>query len=195
LYAIRAVVPEMRRRRAGRIVNIASIGGQIAVPHLLPYCASKFALVGFSDGLHSELAQDRVYVTTVCPGMMRTGSPRHAQFKGQHRAEFAWFSILGSQPLLSIAAERAARQVVSACRAGRAKITLSLPAKFAVRGAALAPELTASITSLVNSLLPAPGGIGRESVSGAASSSAWSPSALTVLNEVAARRNNEMLPP
>jgi len=194
LYAIRAVVPHMRRHMGGRIVNIASIGGQIAVPHLLPYCASKFALVGFSDGLRSELAKDGIYITTVCPGMMRTGSPRHALFKGQHRAEYAWFSVLGAQPLLSLSADRAARQIVNACRAGRAKITLSLPAKLAVRAEALAPELTAWITSMVNTCLPAPGGIGRKSLPGAASTSAWSPSALTFLNEVAARENNEMLP-
>jgi NAD(P)-dependent dehydrogenase (short-subunit alcohol dehydrogenase family) len=62
LYAILAVLPEMRRRRAGRIVNIASIGGKISVPHLLPYSASKFALVGLSEGLRAELARDGIRV-------------------------------------------------------------------------------------------------------------------------------------
>ena len=46
LYTTLAVLPEMRERGEGRIVNIASIGGKVAVPHLLPICASKFALVG-----------------------------------------------------------------------------------------------------------------------------------------------------
>ena len=82
LHAILAVLPEMRRRHAGRIVNIASIGGKLAVPHLLPYSASKFALVGLSEGLRVELAPDGIQVTTICPGLMRTGSPRHAFFKG-----------------------------------------------------------------------------------------------------------------
>jgi short-subunit dehydrogenase len=153
------VLPDMRRTGGGRIVSISSIGGQIAVPHLLPYCASKFALVGLSDDFRSELAQDNIYVTTVCPGMMRTGSPRPARFKGRHRAEFAWFSVLGSQPGVSLAAERAARQIVRACRYGRAKIALSLPAKMAVRIAALMPELAADAISCVNRILPRPGGI------------------------------------
>jgi NAD(P)-dependent dehydrogenase (short-subunit alcohol dehydrogenase family) len=49
------VLPSMRRRRRGRIVNITSIGGKIAVPRLLPYCSAKFAAVGFSEGLRAEL--------------------------------------------------------------------------------------------------------------------------------------------
>jgi short-subunit dehydrogenase len=80
----------MRQRHQGRIVNISSIGGKISVPHLLPCCASKFARTGLSEGLRAELCQDGIYVTTVIPGLMRTGSPRNAIFKGQHRAEHAW---------------------------------------------------------------------------------------------------------
>jgi NAD(P)-dependent dehydrogenase (short-subunit alcohol dehydrogenase family) len=56
----------------------------------LPYCASKFALVGLCEGLRAELARDGILITTVCPGLMRTGSPRNAVFKGRHRAEYAW---------------------------------------------------------------------------------------------------------
>ncbi len=118
IHAVQEALPLMRRQRAGRIVNIASIGGQLAVPHLLPYSASKFALVGFSDGLRAELRKDGIYVTTVCPGLLRTGSPRNATFKGRHRAEFAWFSISSSLPLLTMSAERAGRQILSACRNG-----------------------------------------------------------------------------
>src|SRR6266403_2106089 len=62
------VVPEMRIWGGGRIINVSSIGGKIAVPHLAPYCASKFALTGFSDALRAELARDKIYVTTVAPG-------------------------------------------------------------------------------------------------------------------------------
>ena len=75
LYAINAALPHLRKRGGGRIVNISSFGGRVAVPHLVPYCASKFALAGLSDSLRAELAQDNIHVTTVCPGMMRTGSP------------------------------------------------------------------------------------------------------------------------
>jgi short-subunit dehydrogenase len=187
------VLPDMRRRGEGRIVNIASIGGQIGVPHMVPYTASKFALNGYSQGLRAELAKDGIYVTTVCPGLMRTGSPRNALFKGQHRAEFAWFSVVGSMPLISMNADRAARQIISACRYGKAKVTLSLFAKIAAVANTLAPELMADATSLAASLLPARGGIGRTALTGSESESSWSPSRLTTLNERAAVRNNEVL--
>ena len=93
LYTTLAVLPDMRSRKQGRIVNISSIGGKISVPHLLAYCTGKFAIAGFSEGLRSEVFRDNIYVTTVYPGLMRTGSPRNASFKGKHRAEYAWFSI------------------------------------------------------------------------------------------------------
>jgi short-subunit dehydrogenase len=67
------VVPQMRSKGGGRIVNISSVGGKIAVPHMAPYSASKFALTGFSDASRAELARDNISVTTVAPGMMRTG--------------------------------------------------------------------------------------------------------------------------
>ncbi len=78
LNTILAVLPSMRAKKSGRIVNISSIGGKVSVPHLVPYSASKFALVGLSKGLRAELMKDGIKVTTVCPGLMRTGSPRNA---------------------------------------------------------------------------------------------------------------------
>src|SRR6185503_5499356 len=116
LHSTFAALPWLRRQGGGRIVNISSIGGLIAVPHLLPYCASKFALVGLSDGLRAELRRHGIRVTTVCPGLMRTGSAFNAGFKGRHRREFAWFAISSSLPLLTISAKRAARQIIRACR-------------------------------------------------------------------------------
>jgi short-subunit dehydrogenase len=88
LHMILAVLPFMRRRGFGRIVNVASIGGKQAVPHLLPYDASKFALVGLSTGLRTELARENILVTTANPTLMRTGSPRNAIFKSRHREEY-----------------------------------------------------------------------------------------------------------
>jgi short-subunit dehydrogenase len=191
LHAILAVLPGMMERRQGRIVNIASIGGKVSVPHLLPYDASKFALVGLSEGLRAELKRHGIVVTTVCPGLMRTGSPRNAQFKGQHRAEFAWFSISDSLPVLSMSAESAARQIVSATKHGDAEIVLSLPAKAAVLFHGVFPGLTADILGLANRLLPRAGGIGTEARPGAESTSEWAPSWLTRLSDEAAAVNNE----
>ena len=58
-YTMQAAIPAMREQGGGRIVNIASIGGLVAVPHLSPYSASKFALVGLSDGVRAEAGQGR----------------------------------------------------------------------------------------------------------------------------------------
>jgi short-subunit dehydrogenase len=192
LYAIHAVLPAMRQRRQGRIVNISSIGGKISVPHLLPYSASKFALVGLSEGLRAELAKDGITVTTVCPGLMRTGSPRMAQMKGQHRLEYLWFDVSDSLPLLSMDARRAARQIIAAVSRGDAEIVLSMPAKVASTIHGIAPGLTADLLGLVNRLLPGPGGVRQQSMPGWASESALAPSILTRLSDRAALRNNEV---
>jgi len=192
LNTMMAVLPRMRARKSGRIVNISSIGGKVSVPHLVPYCASKFALVGLSKGMRTELLKDNVVVTTICPGLMRTGSPRNADFKGKHRYEYAWFSIGDALPLLSVGAERAAREIVNACRSGRAELVISVPAKVAVLFNTLFPELTTDLFALANRLLPMPGGIGQREAKGKESSSMWSPSWLTTLNESAAMRNNEV---
>jgi NAD(P)-dependent dehydrogenase (short-subunit alcohol dehydrogenase family) len=193
LYTIRAVLPQMRGRGEGRIVNIASIGGKISVPHLVPYSASKFALVGLSEGLRTELGKDGIHVITVCPGLMRTGSPRHAIFKGRHRAEYAWFSISDALPLLSMDADRAGRQIVETLTRGESERILSVPAKLGVLAHALFPAITARLLAGVNGLLPASDGpAGRIGRKGAASTSALSPSLLTVLGDRAARRNNQL---
>ena len=134
LYPTLALLPEMRARRSGRIVNITSIGGKLGIPHLLPYSASKFAAVGFSQGLRAELAGDGIKVVTVCPGLMRTGSPRNAIFRGQHRSEYAWFSISDALPGLSISAESAARRIVAACRRGDAEVLFPHPGQAGFGG-------------------------------------------------------------
>jgi NAD(P)-dependent dehydrogenase (short-subunit alcohol dehydrogenase family) len=192
VYATLAVLPEMQRRRSGRIINITSIGGKLSVPHLVPYCASKFALVGFSEGLRAELLKDGIRVTTVCPGLMRTGSARNAEFKGQHRAEFALFSLSAALPVTSMKAERAARQIVSACKRGDAEVILSIQAQAAAIFHGIFPGLAADGLGLVNELLPGAGGIGEQTAKGKESSSAISPSILTMLNDKAAIQNNEM---
>ncbi|HEY1403810.1 MAG TPA: SDR family NAD(P)-dependent oxidoreductase [Pyrinomonadaceae bacterium] len=192
LYTTLAVLPAMRRRRHGRIVNVSSIGGKIGVPHLAPYSASKFALVGLSEALRAELEKDGIVVTTVCPGLMRTGSPQNAIFKGQHRAEYAWFSISDSLPVSTIQAERAARQIIAGCKRGDAEVILSIQAVVAIKFHQLFPELSADIRGLVNRLLPAAGGIGQRRAKGRDSRSELSPSWLTALGDEAAKRNNEI---
>ncbi|HEY9876928.1 MAG TPA: SDR family NAD(P)-dependent oxidoreductase [Leptolyngbyaceae cyanobacterium] len=192
LYTSYAVLPEMRDRKSGRIVNISSIGGKVASPHMVAYCASKFALVGLSEGMHTELAKAGIQVTTVCPGFIRTGVVDHAIVKGQHRKEFAWFSISDSLPLISASAERVARATIAALRRGDAEVIVPFPAWLSTKLYALFPGLTTSLLSLASWLLPGPGGTDNERAYGKDSHSFWSPSWLTYLNDRAARQNNEL---
>jgi short-subunit dehydrogenase len=150
-------LPVMRRQRHGRIVTITSIGGKVSVPHLLPYCTAKFAAVGFSEGLRAELGRGPVTVTTVVPGLMRTGSHLQARFTGQAGKEFTWFALGASLPLVSMDAERAARQIITAIRQRRAEIILTPAGQLVAHAAGLAPGLTGAILHLVQRLaLPAP---------------------------------------
>lgn len=149
-----AVLPGMRERGRGRIATVASIGGLVSVPHLLPYSTAKFAAVGFSQGLRSELAGTGITVTTIVPGLMRTGSHLHAQLTGDQAAEYAWFAPGASMPLISIDAERAAAQMVRAVLAGRGTVLITPLAKVGGRVAGLAPATTAAVLGLVARLLP-----------------------------------------
>ncbi len=156
-------LPVMRSQGHGRIVTIASIGGKLSVPHLLPYSTAKFAAVGFSEGLRAELGPGPVMVTTVVPGLMRTGSHVQARFTGQAGKEFTWFALGASLPLISMDAERAARQIIEAVRRRRPEIILTPAGQVVSRVAGLAPELTSQVLQLVQQLaLPAPGGRGGE---------------------------------
>jgi NAD(P)-dependent dehydrogenase (short-subunit alcohol dehydrogenase family) len=192
LFLMLAAAPHMRRQRDGRIVNIASIGGRVAIPHLVPYCASKFALVGLSDGMRAEFARQHIAVTTVCPGLMRTGSHLNASFRGWHQVEFALFSILDALPLTSINAERAARRIVDATRRRRAHLTITPQAKLVALLNNLTPETVATGMALVNRLLPRSGGRNPfEDKTGWESRPRWLPSIVTRLADRAADRNNE----
>jgi short-subunit dehydrogenase len=193
LHTMQAAIPAMRSQRFGRIVNVSSIGGRMAVPHLVPYSASKFALTGLSDAVRAEVRQDGIYVTTVAPGLMRTGSTFNAWFKGQHRQEFTWFSILDSLPGISMDADRAASRVIDACRHGDPECVVGVPARFAVIANALIPRAVAESVALVNQfLLPREVAGGNAARSGWQSLSDWAPSRLTRLTDRAARANNEI---
>ena len=189
LRTMLGVRESMRARGGGRIVNITSIGGIVSVPHMLPYCTSKFALVGLSLGLRAELAKERIFVSTIVPGLMRTGSPGRASFKGNHRAEYAWFAISDSLPLLSVSSTRAARRVVRALEQGEAHVIIGVSAKIAALAQGLAPGFVAQLMTMANRLLPK----GRDPRPrlGYESESALAPSLLTTLTERAASANNE----
>lgn len=197
-HMVNAVLPHMMARPAddparGRIVNVASFGGKVSVPHLVPYSTSKFALVGYSEGLRAELQKENILVTTICPGLIRTGSPRNAFYKGQNEKEYTVFKIGDSLPLLTIDSTECARQIIDACRYGEAERIISIPAKVGAALQGVAPNVVAELSALVNTQLPAPGGIGEKRAYGRDSETALSESFLTALTDEAAEQNNEVM--
>ena len=190
LYAIQAVLPQMLRQGSGHIVNIASIGGKIGVPHMLPYVASKYALVGFGEGLHAELRHKGIRVTTVCPGLMRTGAHVQVQFAGDAEKEYRWFALGATMPGISIAARSAARRIYAATVAGKAEITITPQAWLGARLNGLAPGASQVFAAAVNHfILPAANG-NQQTVSGAELASKQ-PSILDSWNQHLLHENNQ----
>jgi NAD(P)-dependent dehydrogenase (short-subunit alcohol dehydrogenase family) len=128
VYTTLAALPHLRRR--SRIVNVCSIGGAVPLPHLLPYVGSKFAQVGFSQGLTAETARFGIKVSTVLPFVLRAGS--HWQ-------------------------ERAAHRILLACARGEAYVSVGLLAKAIRLVHGLAPGLVSRAAGMLNRLLPDPG--------------------------------------
>lgn len=151
------LLPTFLKRNRGKIVNITSIGAKVSVPHLLPYTSAKHAVAGFSEGLRTELANSGIKVTTIAPGLMRTGSYNAAIFKGDRAGESKWFTMGATLPGLSMSADRAACQIVAAVKRGDAEQILSLPANVLAAANALAPVVTQNLLNLASQyLLPNP---------------------------------------
>jgi short-subunit dehydrogenase len=193
VYPTLAVLPQMLARRSGRIANITSIGGKVSVPHLVPYNCAKFAAVGFSEGIHGELRRFGIRVTTVVPGLMRTGSHINAYFKGKNEAEYTWFALSGTMPLISMAAERAARKIVAAIRRGDAEIILTPQARALAMANGVAPGLTSEMLALVNWMLPNHNGeAGKQRRLGRDSETAITRSPATALGRNAAHEYHQV---
>ncbi len=193
LNAAEAVLPRMRERRRGTIVNITSIGAAVGVPHLAPYDAAKFALRGWSEALGAEAAKHRISVVTVVPGLMRTGSFGHALVKGRRYAEASMFSLAASLPLLTVSAERAARRIVRAIEHRERFVVIGTPAKLLRLAHALMPGAVVRSFGLLNRFMPPPEEGARDSMPlpGELFRRGLARSILTGLGDRAARRYNE----
>ncbi|MFH5803261.1 SDR family NAD(P)-dependent oxidoreductase [Alienimonas sp. DA493] len=190
------VLPMMKKRRSGRILNVSSIGGRVPLLHGNAYTVGKHALVGYSEGLRMEAVRHGVYVTTVCPGLMRTGSPRHALIRGKHEAEYAGFKILDSLPGLSCSAERAADAALEAVKEGRGEVIVPGPFSAAATFHDLFRNFSLDLLGLLGRTMPdAPGPIGDQVTPARRGYEVETPltrSALTGLTQRAAVRNNEV---
>ena len=188
------VLPGMRERGRGRIGTIASVGGLVSVPHLLPYCTAKFGAVGFSEGLAASLSGTGVTATSIDPGLMRTGSHERAYFTGESQNEYAWFAPSASLPVLSMNADRAARLIVDGVLAGRPIVLLGWLPKVAQRVRGIAPGLTIRALGVVNRVLPSASPQQTDLVVGATAKQRLGSrvvNALSTLGSKAAQRNNE----
>lgn len=154
LHAMRTVLPEMRRRKQGRIINISSFGGLMGVPHMAPYSASKFALTGVSEAIRAELANDGVFLSTICPWLMRTGGARHAVMTGKSDQVYAWFIAGAVLPLVTQDPDRAARHILDAARAGRAEVILTTQGKLLLKFKNAFPELTFGAMRAIERFMP-----------------------------------------
>jgi NAD(P)-dependent dehydrogenase (short-subunit alcohol dehydrogenase family) len=192
LYAMHAVIPHFLDRGQGRIANITSIGGKVAIPHLLPYSASKFASVGLSEGMHAELKKCNIHVTTVVPNLMRTGSALHATIKGNHEKGYAWFKHADSNPLFSQDPEKAAATIIEAIEYGESEVVLSLTGKVATLVKGLAPGWVNFLMGVAHRLLPEAVTGSKRSVKGWQAESELSQGPISDLSDDAARKNNEL---
>ncbi|WP_413755295.1 SDR family NAD(P)-dependent oxidoreductase [Streptomyces sp. MMBL 11-3] len=152
-----AALPHLRRSEAGgRLCIIGSVGGLLAVPHLLPYSCAKAAVGTLGEGLQAETADTKVSVTTVHPGLMRTGSHLQAEFGGRSAEEFAWFSALSGTPVVSMDADRAAERIVRAVQRRRTRLVLTPAARVAGVAHGLAPTAVTRLSGFATRLLPSP---------------------------------------
>lgn len=197
VHASEAVLPSMRARRRGTIVDVTSIGAVVAVPHLAPYSAAKFAHRGYSETLNAEVRKHGIRVVTVMPWLMRTGSVGQALVKGWRELEASVFAVAGSAPLVTRSAERNARRVVRAVERREPFLVLGVQAKAARLAHALFPRTTLALLGLVNRLLPVPAGASAQDRAVRAEPFRRGParSILTALGDRAARRLNEQPAP
>ena len=131
IWCTQAVLPYMIRQNSGRIVNISSVAGKRALPHISAYCASKFAVQAFSDSLRMEVAEHGITVTVLCPPRVDTtfhDTPLMRQ-KGQRM----------SAP--SVSTEYVAAEIIRATRRGSREVVVSFYGKFFVFFHWLSPRL------------------------------------------------------
>lgn len=194
-----SLIPTLREQGHGRVGIISSVGGLVSVPHLLPYSVAKFGAVGLAEGLFAELSGSGVTVTSVTPGLMRTGGHARARFVGDSVADYAWFAPMASLPLVSISVERAARRIVDGVLRGSPTVELTPLTIVGRRVHGVAPATTIRVMGRVSRLLPrgprrahdssgSPGVEGRVARRDVDSRLV---KVLSVLGDRAARRHNE----
>ncbi len=121
VYCTKSFLPAMLSKNYGKIINVASLAASFGIPRIAPYCASKFAMLGFSEGLKHELRGTGVDITVVSPIMVRTNFFEHPSF-----ADMKYSSKI------SLASETVAKQILKATKSSKLEITVPAVARLAV---------------------------------------------------------------
>ncbi|MEO8035260.1 MAG: SDR family NAD(P)-dependent oxidoreductase [Acidobacteriota bacterium] len=124
VWCSQAVLPQMLERGSGTIVNVASIAGMMGYARMGGYCATKFAMIGFSEALRDEVVDRGVRVAMVCPGTTET-----AFFVKAERGKMPGASRL----ILAVKPERVARAICAAAVDGRYRRILPFGAALYMR--------------------------------------------------------------
>ena len=128
-HATRAALPAMKKRRWGRIVNIASAHALVASPFKSAYVAAKHGLAGFTKSVALEVAQQGITANAICPGYVRTPLvekqiPDQAKTRGMSEEQVVRDVILAAQPTKQfVKVEEIAALAVVLCSEGGASIT------------------------------------------------------------------------
>ncbi len=144
LNCTQAVLPQMLERGSGTIVNVASIVGLMGYARMGGYCATKFAVVGFTEALRDEVIGNGVRVALVCPATTDTEF-----FVKAERGKMPGASRL----ILAVSAERVARAVCDAAEDGRYRRLLPLFAAMFIRFKEISPRLGHAIFRIVSRML------------------------------------------
>ena len=122
IYCVKNFLPLMLKKKSGHIVNVASVGASFGVPGVSSYCATKFAMLGFSEGLKHELYGTGVGLTVVSPIMVRTPLFEHPSF-----TNFSKFSTG-----VSLSSETVAKTIIKASNSSRLEIVVPSVARAAI---------------------------------------------------------------
>lgn len=122
VYCTKAFLDSMLAKRSGHIVNVASLAASFGVAGLAPYCASKFAMLGFSESLHHELAGTGVRVTVVSPIVVRTNFFDNESFGGKAK------NYTGT----ALDSKSVSRAILAAANSPRLEITVPFYARGAI---------------------------------------------------------------
>lgn len=121
IYCTKNFLPKMLEQNSGHIINVASVAASFGLPGIAPYCASKFAMLGFSEGLRHELKGTNVKVTVVSPIMVRTNFFDHTSFSSMPKYSPA-----------SLSAKTVAKAVLRAANSSRLEIIVPSVVRGAV---------------------------------------------------------------